>query len=248
MKANTLTVVASGSRANCYLLNINDRIIIIEAGVTIACLKKALNFDFSKVAACLVTHEHQDHAKCVRDLLKIGIPVYCSKGTAIALNIEENYNYKRLEAYKKIVIDGGTSIYPIEAQHDANEPLCFAIKNNTIGTLLFATDTYYIKDIIKNVNHLFIECNYDSQTMENNKEISFKQRNRLLVSHCELQQTKAILKANANPLLANVLLLHASQTNLDTIRAKSEIKEELKEYNFNLKIAKKGIELDLAVF
>lgn len=54
----TLKTISSGSVGNSYILNSNGRKLILDAGVSIAEIKKAINFDLRSVSGCLVSHEH----------------------------------------------------------------------------------------------------------------------------------------------------------------------------------------------
>lgn len=53
-----VNVISSGSKGNCYVANINGTQILLECGVPIKVIQKALNFKLSNIDACLVTHEH----------------------------------------------------------------------------------------------------------------------------------------------------------------------------------------------
>lgn len=54
-----LKVLGSGSNANCYLLQSNSgETLIIECGVHLKEIKKALNFNMRNVVGCLISHEH----------------------------------------------------------------------------------------------------------------------------------------------------------------------------------------------
>ena len=116
-----------------------------------------LDFNTSKIVGVLVSHEHGDHAKYVKDYIKAGTQVGLSIGTAEALGLPNGtmhsgywYNY------------GGFNVTPFQVVHDAAEPFGFIIRHQEIGTLLFATDTEYIKQSFKSLrlNHIMVECNY----------------------------------------------------------------------------------------
>lgn len=53
-----LSVINSGSSGNGYILQDDKEALIIEAGCKLLDIKKALNFNISKVVGCLVSHEH----------------------------------------------------------------------------------------------------------------------------------------------------------------------------------------------
>lgn len=55
----TLTVLASGSAANGYILKADKEALILEAGVPFKECAKALNFNLEGVKAVLTTHGHR---------------------------------------------------------------------------------------------------------------------------------------------------------------------------------------------
>ena len=66
----------SGSGGNLYELQYGTagHRILIECGVTIRTLLKAVG-DLATVDACLISHEHQDHARCKNGLIHRGVNV-----------------------------------------------------------------------------------------------------------------------------------------------------------------------------
>ena len=78
-----LHVIGSGSKGNCYLLKAgNGETLMLEAGVAFRKVLPALGGSTRNVAACLVTHEHGDHAGHVKEVMDYCIPVRMSAGTA----------------------------------------------------------------------------------------------------------------------------------------------------------------------
>ena len=82
----TFTSLASSSRGNCYVASDGETAILLECGISFRRIKKELGFDLSTIRGCLVSHEHKDHAKSVMDMIKSGIEVFASEGTAEALD------------------------------------------------------------------------------------------------------------------------------------------------------------------
>ena len=76
-----LMVLGSNSAGNCYIIQDENEALILEAGIKFSEVLKGLNFNISKVAACIITHEHGDHFNFVNDFLGRNIPTYASKGT-----------------------------------------------------------------------------------------------------------------------------------------------------------------------
>jgi len=152
-----ITVLASGSRGNCYHITDGRTPLLLECGIPFREIQKGLHFRVSEVAVCLVSHEHQDHCRAVKDLMKAGIDCYMSRGTAETLGVSGHrlHIIKARQQFKK----GTWTILPFETQHDAAEPLGFLMANQDGEKLLYATDTYYIRYKFQGLTHLMLECN-----------------------------------------------------------------------------------------
>lgn len=74
-----IKVLASGSTGNAYIIQAEEEILLLECGINFKEIKQGLDFDLSKVKGCLITHEHKDHSKAIKDVLAAGIDIYMSK-------------------------------------------------------------------------------------------------------------------------------------------------------------------------
>ena len=83
-----LKVLGSSSQGNCYILENRDEALIIEAGVRFIEVKKALGFDIRKVSGCLITHQHNDHAKATSDGHRLSCLTECSSSIPFPLSTE----------------------------------------------------------------------------------------------------------------------------------------------------------------
>lgn len=212
-----LKVVGSGSHGNCYLLETRTEVLMIEAGVKFSEVKKALNFDISKIVGCLVTHEHQDHAKSVKDLLNAGIEIHASKGTLQALHIADTFNSFTIIPGKIIKV-GTFEVLSFPTKHDAIEPIGFLIRHSECGTVLFATDTYYLQQRFKGLNNILIECNYEPVSLKEKFETGIVVKplyERLLTSHMSLDTCLKMLALNDLQAVNNIVLIHLSDSNSD---------------------------------
>jgi len=239
-----LSILGSSSSSNCYVLHNDKEALIIEAGVTIQNVKQALDFNISKVVGCFVTHEHGDHSKYVEQYLKASIDVMSSKGTIDNIVIKGNRKPLAIEKYK-ILQYGSFKVFAFDTQHDCQEPIGFLINHSEIGTLLFATDTYYLRNTFPNLNNIMIECNYSISLLNenvSNGKIHNVQRERVRQSHMSLETLKETLKANDLTNVNNIILLHISKDNGDEKLFKKEI--ELLTGK-RVTIAKRGIELTI---
>lgn len=53
-----LKINATGSSGNNYHIKYNDEILLLDAGLPIKDIKKAIDFDIGSVVGCVVTHKH----------------------------------------------------------------------------------------------------------------------------------------------------------------------------------------------
>ena len=217
--------MASGSSGNCYLVSDGVTPLLLECGLSIKQIRQGLGFGLSTVAACLVSHEHQDHCKTITDVLRAGVYVYTSPGTIGALGLS-GHRLRPIKAMETVRI-GTWIVKAFETQHDAQEPLGFLLKSNVTGErLLYATDTYYIRYRFPRLNYIMVECNYAADILEANvKRGSVPEvlKKRLLTSHFSLDNVKEFLKANDLSQVREIWLLHLSDGNSDAERFKREV-------------------------
>ena len=226
-----IKAIASGSTGNAYLLDDGaGHKLLLECGVPFQALLKALDFNLIQLSGCLLTHEHKDHSKAVKDLLKHSVRVYTSKGTARALGIDDHWNYKAATELMEQRVDRYWTFVPIRAEHDAKEPFIYLIKSRFSNAhILFATDTYFIRYIIPaTITHLMIEANYTMEQLNKNIEngvVEAARKPRILHSHMNLDTLKEFIRANKFPALQAVYLLHMSDDNAEEDRMIKEIEE-----------------------
>ena len=219
-----IEVLGSSSKGNCYILRTKESTLILECGINYKEILNALKYDLSNVVGCLVTHEHLDHSKSMKDLMKSGIDVYASAGTFEANNIT-GHRVKLIEAKRSISV-AGFSILPFDVQHDAKEPLGFLIYHPEFGKLLFATDTYYIHYKFAGLSHIMVECNYSAELLKDNLEsgkLNPFMKKRLLASHFSLENVKKFLLANNLKNVESIMLMHLSDGNSNANNFKNEI-------------------------
>lgn len=222
-----ITVIASSSTGNCYKVSDGITTLLIECGIPLKKIKEALDYSLSDIDGCLISHEHMDHAKAAKDLIKAGVDVYASGGTIEALGLEGHrvHPIKGKLGYRI----GSFGITPFDVQHDAQEPLGFQIVSfETKEKLVFITDTYYVKYKFSNMAYLMIECNYDQDVLDKRVKdgtLDPSLRNRIRKAHMSLQQVKEMLVANDLSNLKAVYLLHLSDGNSDEEKMKKEVQE-----------------------
>ncbi len=220
-----LTCLGSGSAGNCYLLHNETECLVIEAGVSFKEVKKALGFNIRKIVGIVVSHEHGDHAKYLREYLENGIAVMApSMGHIIGA----------LSAVSKPF---AVRTFPLV--HDV--PCTgFLIEHPEIGRLLFATDTEYIRYRFKNLDHIMIECNHSQELLSQVYHDGLQERVRL--THMELEVCKDFIRTNKSENLKSVCLMHLSDHTSDETRFRKEVRELVE---CPVYVADKGLEYEL---
>jgi phosphoribosyl 1,2-cyclic phosphodiesterase len=207
----------SGSAGNLY--QVDD--LLLEAGVPIRKIKQALGYKLSDITACLVTHEHMDHARGARDVMAAGVDLYCSGGTAEALGLNSHRLHTISTAGPFTV--GHWVVLPFLAIHDAAEPLNFLISNGR-DKLLFSTDTNYIPYKFRGLTHIMLGVDYDKDILMS-PEGDASHQIRTLQSHMSLQTAQKFFAVNDMSQVEAIYLLHLSNTNSDARRFKEEIQK-----------------------
>ena len=218
-----LKVLGSSSSGNCYILDNGNEALILEAGVAFAKVKKALGFNIRKVAGCLITHQHNDHAKYIRNVVECGI-------TTLAL--PEGWTAKQIQSSRAVAIQpykgyklGRFKVLPFPACHDV-PCVGYHIIHPDCGRVLFLTDSCDCLQIFPKLNHLLIECNYSTFNLLEavNKGYTLKsQIERLPNSHMELDTCKRVIREHDLTDVQEIVLLHLSAHNSDREHFISEI-------------------------
>lgn len=201
------TSLASSSHGNAYIVEDRETRILLECGLSRRELQQLAGFNLTAFSACVVTHEHKDHSGCVADLIKAGLPVYMSRGTADALGVEPAAAIRHGGQFRI----GSVDIVPFTTFHDAAEPLGFLFKSRIDGeALVFATDTVNLAYRFPGVNLLAIEANYDRDILERSEKLPDKVRHRITNSHMEISSLCHYLRGLDLKECREVYLLHLS--------------------------------------
>lgn len=199
--------LASSSAGNAYLLEDGQTKLLLECGIPYRRLQKLTGFGTAGIAGCLMSHEHQDHAKCYLELIKNGVPVYSGAGTADALGCD-----LIIPLESRMVTTIGTfEVLPFATFHDAAEPLGFFIRSTVDGErIMFATDTVNLGYQFQGVNIAALECNYSAEILDRATKLPEKVRIRISNNHMEVGRACAYLERVDLSLCRKIYLLHLS--------------------------------------
>lgn len=239
-----LMVLGSSSDGNCYLLEGKSETLILEAGVHMSEIKKALSWNLLKVRGCLVSHRHNDHAKSVKGLIDCGIKVYALQDVLEHKRVGESPFSCPIKPLDRFCI-GGFKVLPFDVCHDV-PCLGFVISHEEMGKMLFITDTMMTEYRFKGINHFMVEANYSDELLNDSIMrgiVPESMRERLHHSHMELGTTIGVLRANNLDDTSNIILIHLSGNNSDAERFKSAVESAC---GLPVEVAVPGMEKDLS--
>ena len=228
----TLKVLGSESAGNCYLLESFFEILIIEAGIRLNNVKKALNYDLRKVIGCFITHAHGDHCKYADDYMKAGIDIYTSAETIKAAGIS-GHRIHPIQGNAMIRI-GEFKVIPFPVPHGVTT-FGFLINHPFSGSILFVTDAAYISNKFNNLNHILIEANYEDAILTSDRAVG---------RHMSLETCLGFLQTNDLRQVRNIVLLHLSSANSNAQLFKKSVQTVAP--NTSVWIADKGLEVYLS--
>ncbi|MCE7039284.1 hypothetical protein [Dyadobacter sp. CY312] len=233
-----LIVLGSGSLGNGYVLKASTgETLVIEAGCHLSKLEEAMNWDFSGIAGCIISHRHMDHAQWAKDYKKAGLRMYMNQDTMDHWQVEGTL----LASTQQLMI-GNFKVKPLEVAHDV-ECLAFLIDHPEMGRMFFITDSSYCQWNLSaaKIQNWMVEANYDFPTLEQVRQagmIDKDRYDRILNGHFSIQNCKDFLAANDLSHTVRIVLLHASRQNGNTVQFKREIEDQTGKDVF---IAKAGL-------
>lgn len=220
-----IKAIASGSTGNCYVISDGKTHLMIEAGIPVAEIQKAIGFRLTGCDGCLVSHSHGDHAKFAAAVAKKSIDIYASAGTISACDLV-GHRIHTVKALDRFSV--GTFVcLPFDVKHDAPEPLGFLIKSRITGEqLLYFTDTPLLNYKFPGINIMMAECNYDRETLMDavhRGSTPIEAIGRICDSHMGLDALLIVLAANDLSQLRQVYLIHLSNRHANAQRIKKAV-------------------------
>lgn len=222
-----LRCLGSSSSGNCYILQNEKEILVIEAGIKFSAVKEAIDFNVKNIVGCLVSHRHGDHAKYVGNYLLSGIPVLAHEDV-FRTNGSESSLCKPIEHQKAYRL-GGFKIMPFLLEHDV-PCFGFVIKHEETGKILFCTDTNEIPYSFSGLNNIIVEANYNEETMYENirdGRLNATHQARVCKSHMDFKDTIEFLLSNDLTSVNNIVLIHLSSSNSDPAHFTKTVEERI---------------------
>ena len=214
-------LLASGSRGNCTLIEVDGCRLLIDAGLSGIETERRLStvgLSCEDLHGILVTHEHHDHVSGIGPLARrYNLPVYIDRQTHAALpklgKIADLLYFSTGEtfSFQNLLIS------PFSTTHDAVNPVGFTIQSSE-GKIGFATDlglsTRLVAEQLKDCRVLILEANHDEQMLqEGSYPWNLKQRIRSRHGHLSNNESCLLLEEICWPGLEALFLAHLSEEN-----------------------------------
>ncbi len=134
----TVQSLGSGSSGNAFVITHGERTILLDCGVGIRTLTRALRDRrrrLDDLDAVLITHEHGDHICTLPRLAGLDVPVIATRGTKRHLPIPDA-QWEPISPNTSVDI-AGLSIWAIAVDHDATEPCGYLIEAGSHRVSIF---------------------------------------------------------------------------------------------------------------
>ena len=231
--------LASGSKGNCHAFGDGQRILLVDAGISLLRTRQSLaglGWDPAQVKAVALTHEHSDHVGGVDVLLRR--TDWMILATAETKAAVEACRGVEIPAGRWIRLRAGQScdwegwrILPFTLPHDAADPVAFRIEAAGVSAAVI-TDlghpTELVADHARDLDLLVLEANHDVDMLrEGGYPPQLKARILSRVGHLSNEAMASLLARVLSPRLQAVVLAHLSEQNNDPALARLAAQEAL---------------------
>ena len=191
-----LKTIASGSTGNSYLLHDKNECLILETGMPLMEVKKALDFNIRPIVGGVSTHEHGDHFKYHAEYERAGIKMF----------------YPFLTDERKAQF-GGFKVSAFELPHGETKSYGFFITHEEIGKLCFLTDFEFCPFSFQSqqIEHFMIEANYQVDMVDMDAP-NFRHK---IQGHCSDTTCIDFVKHNYSPHTRTISILHTNPSSID---------------------------------
>ena len=219
--ALSIASLNSGSNGNCYYIGNESEAVLIDAGISSRETDRRitrLGLSPQKIKAIFITHEHGDHIKGIRSLVKkYKVPIFITKNTLEYGRIKLKEPFVRhFTPYLPVTI-GSLSVTAFPKFHDACDPHSFFVSCNRINVGIFTDIGRACKHVIhhfRQCHAAFLEANYDEVMLDEGKyPYSLKTRIRGGHGHLSNMEALKLFQEHKAPFLSHLFLSHLSQNN-----------------------------------
>lgn len=223
---------SSGSCGNCYYFGDEENGILIDAGVSLRRLKKALEengLSFDSFGAVLVTHDHLDHIRHLGSFCKkLYKPVYATSTLHNAL-ASHTFTSAHIASCRRVLPDTGAEtvcgmdVYHFVVPHDATQTVGYAIGYKG-HRFVIMTDLGRMTDeavaYASQADTVVLESNYDMDMLTGGP-YTYELKMRIVQGngHLSNDECASAIRRFWHPGLKNIFLCHLSENNNTPDRA-----------------------------
>lgn len=233
-----VTVLASGSKGNCTLVQTKNHNVLIDIGTSSLQIEKKLRLlkiDPRSIDSVFVTHAHKDHVSGINVFYKKYHPtIYLTKNIVEEANLKiDNY----IDLKKTITLDD-LRVIVIPTSHDAKDSRGYILESDG-KSMLYMTDTGYINEkydeLLKNRNVYVMESNHDVEMLMNNEHYPHYLKMRIFgdEGHLSNKDSARYLSRFIGEKTEKIILAHLSEQNNTPDLALNQLKETLKNKNID---------------
>lgn len=210
--------ISSGSEGNCIIVEDSAGALMLDAGVSFPKMRKSYT-GVSAIDGALISHEHGDHIKGVPELIRRGVPIFASFGTAKhfgkfgATIIEDKRQYQTPNYH----------FMGFNVQHDAEQPFGYIFESKAgEGKGVYMIDFASVPYNFSGVTHWLIECNHGEDELERSDDPE-KLKARIRQNHFSYENLTSYLQSADLSRTREIWLLHLSDRNSDEQRFKQGV-------------------------
>ena len=215
----TLHTLGSGSKGNCFALEEDGAILLMDAGFSAKEIgrraeRAALALD--RVVAIALTHEHGDHSTGALQLArKLNVPIVASPGTWSALKAPDDTAHLPLRAGEPTEA-GPFRVAAAASNHDAAEPMAIVAWGASGRRIGLAHDlgkpTAAVRYLLREAAALIVEANHDEVLLRTSEyPAAVRQRIAGGGGHLSNRAAAELLEELLHPHLEHIVLAHLSE-------------------------------------
>lgn len=231
----------SGSSGNCAFLGTETEGVLIDAGVDLIKVSKALADNGIKpesIKGIIITHDHGDHVRYAYTIARKykHLRVYCTPRALNGIFRRHNISRRLKDIHEAIFKEipfklAGMTFTAFEVSHDGMDNSGFFVEYGD-QHFVVATDLGCITDrafhYMTQADYLMIEANYDEEMLTVGHYPEYlKNRIRANNGHLDNKVTAAFVADNYSARLKNIFLCHLSHDNNLPEIAVNEVRKAL---------------------
>jgi phosphoribosyl 1,2-cyclic phosphodiesterase len=236
-----LFVLGSGSRGNCFAVESEGAVLLIDAGFSAREIERraaVVALDLGRLIGIALTHEHGDHAAgAARLARRFSAPILTAPGTWSQLPDDA-----RSAEHRPLGLCARVELAPFQVtacptSHDAAEPLAVAVDTadgNRIGVAYdLGRPTAAVRYLLRDLTAVVLEANHDDVLLRTSGyPPSVQQRIAGSGGHLSNRACAELLEEVHHPGLGAVVLAHLSQRCNTAVNARAAIEPALRRAGF----------------